>query len=230
MNQMTPLQSPARQPAAVNPFARALAAKSEFEQPTYGAAGHDRLQNPSSPLLSNTLANTGGSFGETAGQQFSPDFLKEQQAKALEDQRLKMLLKRRHDEINPVEMHQVFAQREIEVKKQIAAVQAELQGLVKDVEVLHAEVAQTVKTNVVEAGERGAYYLAFLARVRKTIMWLRQLIKNPPSLSSSWSNTSKGKQSKKRKGPGADFGKGHQVTSTIQDMMHHERSTSTMGA
>ena len=230
MNQMTPLQSPARQPAAVNPFARALAAKSEFEQPTYGAAGLDSVQNPSSPLLSNTLANTGGSYGENSGQQFSPEFFQEQQARALEDQRRKLLLKSQHDKVNPVDLHLVYERTREKELNQIKQIQAELQALVKDVEIFHKEVAQTVKTNVVEPGERGAYIFAFLARVRRGIHRLRQLIKNPPSLSSSWSNTSKGKQTKKRKGPGADFGKGHQVTSTIQDMMHHERSTSTMGA
>lgn len=231
MNQMTPLQSPARQkpPTQVNPFARALA---ESEQNAYANPGlGDVLQNQQdSKLFSDALSRSGGNLGDF-NQGMSPDFLKQQQEAALEKQRKEALKKRLHDQINPVDMEAVFDSQKEAITREIDEIRRELKALVGDVGKFHKEVELTLMTEVTDPGESGSYFKAFLSHLRKVIAWLRTMIKNPPHLSASWSNTSNGKKGKKGKQPGLQVGGAeHQKTSTIQDMMHHERSTSAMGA
>ncbi len=220
MNQTQPLQSPARQPhTGVNPFARALA---EAERTSYAQRTH-------SDAVPTNGQDTFMPAGEPSSQEpaFSPDMLKMQQEEAARLQRLEVMRKRLHEQINPVDTTALFDAREREVKKQIDSLRAELKMLVKDVAHFEKEVEVTLMTQIVEPGQKGSYFITFFSKLRMFIMFLRQKIKS----ARTWLNTSKGKARKKGKKPGLVIdGQSHEKTTTVQDMMHHERNNNYAGS
>lgn len=231
MNQMTPLQSPARQKPTnqVNPFARALAEK---EQNAFGnpAAGEAVQQQQDSKLFSDALSKSGGNFGNMDNQ-MSADYLKQQQEAMLEKQRKEALRKRLHDQVNPVDMQAVFDAREREVKREIQQLRQELKSMVVQVAKYEKEIEMTLLTEVTEVGDWGAYFKNFFRELRNRLRRIIKLFKSSTKLSSTWHSQGKGKKGKKGKKPGLEVGgQQHEKTSTVQDMMHHERSTSALGA
>ncbi|MDA1079592.1 MAG: DUF5660 domain-containing protein [bacterium] len=216
-------KKPANQAAAQqsNPFARALA---ESEKAAYS---NDPKPN-SNQDLSEAFARTGGQFPDFSNQ-ISPDFLAQQQAEQAEKQKRDALRKKLHDQINPVDARDVFSAREKQVTKEIDELRKELRLLVKDVASFEKDVELTLMTEVVDPGLQGKYFLSFFQQLRAFIMLLRQKIKSARTWSSAFNQKSK---KKKHKG-GAGMiieGQGHEKTSTVQDMMHHERSSSYGGS
>jgi hypothetical protein len=99
--------------------------------------------------------------------------------------------------------------------------------LAKDVSKFEKEIERTLLTEVVEPGQTGSYFINFFHKLRSFIMLLRQKIKS----ASTWAKTAQSKKKKKSKQPGLQIGGlAHEKTSTIQDMMHHERSSTYGGA
>jgi hypothetical protein len=222
---MTQLQPPLASPAkpkqgSINPFARALA---ETEQNAYGQpAGATDAASP----FSDTLARTGGQFGDLSNS-ISPDFMKQQQEELLKQKQREALRKKLHDQINPTEQTALFDAREREVKREIDKLRQDLQMLAKDVSKFEKEIERTLLTEVVEPGQTGSYFINFFHKLRSFIMLLRQKIKS----ASTWAKTAQSKKKKKSKQPGLQIGGlAHEKTSTIQDMMHHERSSTYGGA
>lgn len=221
---MTQLQPPLASPAkpkkgAVNPFARALA---ETEQSTYSQQTQPDNKSP----FSDALARTGGQFGDLSNN-VSPDFLKQQQEQLKKEQQREALRKKLHDQVNPVDTTALFDAREREVKKQIDQLRHELKLLVKDVAKFEKEVEVTLMTEVASPGQTGTYFINFFHQLRSFIMLLRQKVKS----ASTWLKTSNSKKKKKGKQPGLQIGGlSHEKTSTVQDMMHHERSSTYGGA
>lgn len=216
-----PLASPAKsQKGAVNPFARALA---ETEQSTYSQ--QDNSSENKSPF-SDALSRTGGQFGDLSNG-VSPDFLKHQQETLLKEKQREALRKKLHDQINPTETTALFDAREREVKREIDMLRKDLQLLVKDVAKFEKEVDMTLRTEVVSPGQTGSYFINFFHKLRSFIMLLRQKVKS----ANTWLKTSSSKKKKKSKQPGLQIGGlSHEKTSTVQDMMHHERSSTYGGA
>lgn len=216
------LAQPKANKASVNPFARALAETEQnaFSQPP-------RPQTEQKSPFSDALAKTGGNFGDLTNG-ISPDFLQRQQEDLLKEKQREALRKKLHDQVNPVDTTALFDAREREVKKQIDRLREELKLLVKDVAKFEKDVELTLMTEVVEPGQQGVYFINFFQKLRSFIMFLRQKVKS----ASTWLRASKGKAKKKKgKQPGMVIGGlGHEKTSTVQDMMHHERSSSYGGA
>lgn len=218
----TPLSSPARKPPAINPFARALADAEREKQGSVAMppqAGHQDTN-----LFSDALARSGGTFSDLS--QPAPDWAAEQQ-RQLEVQQKKDALRRKlHDQINPVDTIDIFNAREQQVKKEIDQLRQELKLLVVEVASFHKEVEITLMTEVVDPGQNGTYYLTFFQRLRSFIMLLRQKI----SSAKTWATQLHGKSSKKKQRNGLVVGGlAHEKTSTIQDMLHHERSSQYSG-
>jgi hypothetical protein len=208
--------------SAVNPFARALA---ETEQSAYNKP-QDPQGGVQSPF-SEALTKTGGNFSDLSNN-VSPDFLQHQQDEMLKQKQREALRKKLHDQVNPVDSTALFDAREREVKKQIDSLRQELKLLARDVTKFEKEVELTLMTEVVDPGQQGVYFINFFHQLRSLIMLLRQKVKS----ASTWLKASKGKQ-KKKKGaqPGMVIGGlDHEKTSTVQDMMHHERSSSYGGS
>jgi hypothetical protein len=215
-----PLASPAKpKPGPINPFARALA---ETEQ---GAYSQQQPQENTSPF-SDALARTGGQFGDLSNG-ISPDVLKQQEEAVKKERQREALRKKLHDQVNPTETTALFDAREREVKREIDQLRAELKLLVKDVATFEREVEMTLMTEVVSPGQTGSYFINFFHKLRSFIMLLRQKIKS----ANTWLKASNGKKKKKSKQPGLQIaGLSHEKTSTVQDMMHHERSSTYGGA
>jgi len=217
----TPLSSPARQPQAINPFARALADAEREKQ----ASPDMPIAAPSSTnLFGDALARSGSS--STDQNQPQVDWAAEQQRQA-EVQRKKDALHRRlHDQINPVDAVDVFSAREQQVKREIDQLRHELKLLVTDVADFHKEVELTLMTEVANPGLEGKYYLTFFQRLRSFIMLLRQKL----SSAKTWATQMHSKNSKKKQRNGMQIsGLQYEQTSTVQDMMHHERSSQYSG-
>ncbi len=231
----SPLASPARKPPTVNPFAKAMA-DMEREKPATGDNSGVNPQDASSKLFSDALARTGGQFGDfnygqpdqSTDNAQNPannvDWQAEQQ-RQLEKQQLEAAHKRRHDQINPVDTIDVFNARENQVKKEIDQLRQELKLLATDVIKFEKEVDITLMTQVVNPGQDGKYYISFFQQLRSFIMLLRQKIKS----ASTWATQMHGKSKKKQRMGMMIGGTGYEKTSTIQDMMHHERSSQYSG-
>ena len=210
MNQI-PLQSPARQtqPIGINPFARALA---EAERATY---------SQQDSVSSNDEAAAQPADGVHAG-------LEQQQKESARLQRLEQMRRRLHAEINPTNQRQLFDARQEQVEKKINALRNELKGLLTPNVAKSAKQAElTLMTRIVEPGQTGSYFVTFFAELRGRIMLLKENIKS----ASTCLNIRRGKEHKKGKQPGMVVaGQDHEQTSTIQDMMHHERSNNYAGS
>lgn len=219
----TPLASPARQKPAVNPFAQALADAEREKQ----LSGNPTQAQDSSQVFSDALARTGGQFSDLPFDQTQNQQLdwEEQQRQAVEKQKKEAARKRLHDQINPVDSVDVFNARETQVKQEIDKLRYELKMLAQDVAKFEKEVDITLMSNVSHPGQDGKYYLTFFQQLRSFIMLLRQKIKS----ASTWATQMHGKSKKKQRMGMMIGGQDHEKTSTIQDMMHHERSTAYSG-
>lgn len=220
----TPLQSPAKKAPAVNPFAQALAEAEREKQ----YSGSSTPSSDSTNLFRDALAKTGGNFGDfnnPMGDQF--DF--QEQQRLMEEQRKKEMMRRKlHDQINPIDTIDVFNAREKKVKEEIDKLRAELKGLAHDVAKFQKDVEVTLMTEVSNPGLDGKYYITFFQQLRSFIMLLRQKIKS----ASTWATQLHGKKKKKQGKFGAGMiigGAAHEKTSSVQDMMHHERSSQYSG-
>lgn len=238
MNQSNTLQSPARQPApqAVNPFARALA---EAENTATGTVGTP--QASSDPFV-DALARSGGSlsnFADTGMSNFAdgsiPDWWKnqdqgdiqKQQQEARRQQELKLLRKKLHDQVNPVEQTDIFSAREAQVKKQIEELRKELILMSQEIREFHQEIAITMQTNIAEPGQSGSYWMNFFHQLRQIIAMLRQNVHS----ARNWAQQASAKKGKKPKRGGLLIqGTQAQQTTTVFDTMHHERSATYGGA
>lgn len=199
-----------------NPFARALA---ETEKSSLNT----RAQQSPGETLSEALARTGGSFPDSKQSQPNPDMLREQQELAAQKEKREALRRKLHDQVNPVHAKDIFDARAEQVAKEIDEIRKELRLLAKDVGAFQKDVEITLMTEIVDVGERGAYFKNFFAQLRAFIMLLRQKIKS----ARTWANASaqKSKKKKKKRG-GAIEGSGYEKTSQVQEMMNHEKSSS----
>lgn len=221
MNQLQPLKSPAKQSngGSVNPFARALA---ETEKSNDFQAGPQGLDAFREALAKSRSGKQFSMPQDGMSQTPSQDFIEQQQEEMRKQKEKDMLRKRLHDRVNPVDNQALFDARDKQVKDQIDKIRQELKMLSVEVKSLNKEVELTLMTKIVEPGERGAYYLTFFDQLRSLIQLLRKNVKS----ASTWLQSHRGKQKK-----GMQIkGKNYQKTSTVQNMMHHERSSSYAGA
>jgi len=202
---------------SVNPFARAL---SETEKTSGGQ-------------VSNT-AHLPDSFssGLMQHQPFSTDVMRQQQAEQLKKRQAEALKAKRrkelHDRINPVETKDIFSARKKQVEEQIAKLRTELKALAQEVKQFHKEIEVSLLSEVTDPGENGAYYLNFFQKLRALIMLLRQRIRSARTWATQMNTKRKKKKGKK---PGLEIaGTKSEKTSTVFDMMHHERSNAYGGS
>lgn len=222
--------SPARKSPKANPFARALA---EMEQSIPAAKSTSQKMQKTPLSFAEALAAQSGKAGisaqnsETTSQTTHTNKLfEEQQAKALELQKREALRKKLHDQVNPVHTKELFDAREKQVLQKIEQLRQELSLLSKEVAGLNKDVELTLMTEITDPGEQGSYYLSFFENLRSFIFLLRKKVKS----TRTWAHTFNGKQSKKKKRGGLQIGgAGHEKTSTVHDMLHHERSSQYSG-
>ncbi len=208
---------------SVNPFARALS-ETEKISGRPNASQADLAQTFSSGLMQPPLS------AEARQQQETDRLRREQQQRLLEAEK-KRRRQKLHERINPVETTDVFSARKREVAKQIEKLRAELQALVQDVKKFHQEVEVSLLSQVTDPGENGAYYLNFFQKLRQLIILLRKKISSARTWATQMNAKSKKKKARKGKRPGLEIaGTKSEKTSTVFDMMHHERSNAYGGS
>jgi hypothetical protein len=217
---------------AVNPFARALA-ETEHSLNTPKPA---IPQNP----FSEALARTGGRMADPFADSFSdqqqdfqqpnPEDLAKQQEEMARQQKKEALRKKLHDQVNPVDLRDVFDSREKRVREELEKTREELKMLAKEISKLRMDVDIEATKTVVAPGQEGTYHVSFFQQLRTFIMLLRKRVQS----ARTWMQQANAKQAKKKqkggKKPGMEFnGQSHEQGKTVFDMMHHERSSSYSG-
>jgi hypothetical protein len=219
-NAFLPAGNRASTPKLNNAFARALA--TEKEQSLNSGSANPTID--SSNLFSQALAKTGGNL--------SPDFMKSineqdwlsQQKEQKAEQHKEIHRQQRHREINQLDYVEVLNRQKSQDLAEIEQIKVEILNIIEQVKVLADDAHNTLLTQVTDTGERGSYFKVFFANLRNYIMLIRQRVKS----GSAWLHQSTQKSSKAKKGMQI-AGRGHQKTSTIQNMMHHERNSSYFG-
>jgi hypothetical protein len=207
---------------SVNPFARALAEtekSNDFQSNTPNPSGLDAFREA---LMKAQGGDASSKATSGFGDMQNEDYFEQQQEEMRKQQERAMLRKKLHDRINPVDTQSLFDARDKQVKDQIDKIRHELKMLSGEVTSLNKEVELTLMTKISDPGEKGAYYLTFFDQLRSLIQLLRKNVKS----ASTWMQSHRGKQKK-----GLQItGKNYQKTTTVQNMMHHERSNSYAGA
>jgi hypothetical protein len=152
-----------------------------------------------------------------------------QQAEYERKQRLEAQRRKLHEQINPVNNSEIYDAKRERVTKAINELREELKGLSRDVKELDKTIVLATFNEVPDGGvEEGKGYIVFFQKLRSFIMLLRQKIKS----ANTWATQLHGKASKRKRKGSAGMsigGAAHEKTSTVQDMMHHERSNSYSG-
>lgn len=230
-------------PQQNNSFANALA---ELERPL-GEAPQANQQNQNS-LFGEALARAGGNFGDLQNQigetGSNTDFAQalggnnqsntfENQQKQIELERKKAqkeaLRKKLHDQVNPVETHDIFDAKQKRVQEDLESTRKEIKQLAKEISKLHRDLDIAASQSIVTPGDDGTYYVSFFQKLRSFIMLLRQKVKS----ARSWLQQSNAKKAKKkrRKTPGLEIsGSQPEQTKAIFDMMNNERSSTYGGS
>ncbi len=214
------LSSTAKRRPQVNPFAQAMA-DSEREKSLSSLPANNEN------LFSDALSRTGSAFSDLSNS--SPLLSESEQLKNLEAQRKREALRRKlHDQVNPVDVTDVFSAREQQVKREIEQIRVELQQLMvafSDFK-FESEVQLTLMTETVSPGQEGIGYKNFFHKLRAFIMMLRQQLTS----AHTWATQMHTKSQKKKHRQGlAIDGADYEKTTTVQDMMHHERSSQYSG-
>ncbi len=213
------LASTAKKSPAINPFAQALAEAEREKQ--YSGQPSPKDTNP----FSDALSQTGGSFGDLNKNAFDSGEYQRQ----LEEQRKKEALRKKlHDQVNPVDATDIFNAKEQQVKREIEEIRRDLLLMVGDLGKFHKEVQLTLMTETVSPGLEGKGYKGFFHQLKALIKLMRQQINS----ARTWATQLNGKKRKKAQKGGAGMmidGAAHEKTSTVQDMMHHERSNAYSG-
>lgn len=185
----------------------------------------DKQSAFSQALQASNAARDADPFSQALAQQKNQQRLIEEEKKR---QQKEALRKKLHDQVNPVDSHELFSAREKKVAEDLEATRREIEALARDIKKLHKEVSIASAQIIVSPGDDGAYYVSFLQKLRNFIMLLRQKVKS----ASSWAQQAQSKKSKKRsKTPGLEIGgQQNEQTKTVYDMMHHERSNAYSGS
>lgn len=208
-------KKPAVKASGINPFAKALV---ETESQTNKTKQNTKSD---SELLSEALAKTGGKVDSSTQDSSQKEALKKQQEEMKVKQERDALRKKLHDQINPVDNHEVFAARKERETKEIEQLKTDIALLMADLGSLEKEAELTLMTQIVDPGERGTYYKNFFAKLRSFILLLRQKVKS----ARTWAKQTNFRKKKmaKRKGGGATTNPGE--TKYVQDLMHHEKAS-----
>ena len=102
LNQKTSNNQSNQKPTASNAFARALL---ESEK-NAGDSGVDVTKNQANNPFAEALSRTGGQFNQVQQGEFD---LARQQAELIAEQKKEALRKKLHEQVNPVDTHEIFA-------------------------------------------------------------------------------------------------------------------------
>jgi len=195
LNQKTSGNQSSNKPVANNAFARALLESEKNAGETYSNAPNKQDNNP----FAEALSKTGGQLKNTPQGEF--DFAK-QQAELIAQQKKEALRQKLHDQVNPVDTHEIFAAHAKRNLEELQAVRQELKLLVEEVKDLDHEVDLAVTRDVVDPGFDAAGFFNFFHKLREWIMFLREQVHS----ARTWMNQTAGK-GKRGRGTAFNFKK-----------------------
>lgn len=195
LNQKTSGTQSNSKPVANNAFARALLESEKNGGDAYASAPKSQGNNP----FAEALSKTGGQFSQDQSGEF--DFAK-QQAEMIAAQKKEALRKKLHDQVNPVDTHEIFAAYAKKNLEELQAVRQELKLLVEEVRDLDREVDLAVTRDVVDPGIDATGFFNFFHKLREFIMLLREQVHS----ARSWMNQTAGK-GKRGRGTAFNFKK-----------------------
>jgi hypothetical protein len=206
--------------------------------------GQNSPQGESINPLANALSKAGGGKNldqlsqaaqDQAGQT-SPEELEKQKAEAEKKAKKEALRQKRHKEVNPLDMHEVYSRREEQTLRKLEQIRQqikmEMMSLGGEVDKLYKDASIAATQGVVNQGQEGVGLLIFFEKLRDWIRFLRKKVKS----ARTWLQQSQAKAKKKgarkaRKG-GAGIevgGSKSEQTKAVFDQMHHEASTAYSG-
>ncbi|NCN45708.1 MAG: hypothetical protein COU63_04285 [Candidatus Pacebacteria bacterium CG10_big_fil_rev_8_21_14_0_10_36_11] len=214
-------KKPAAKQSGINPFAQAL-----VETESHAHQARQETGKNESQLFSEALAKTGGNLEPKGKNSSQNDLLAQQQAELKKQAERDALRKKLHDQINPVDNHEIYAARQERELKEINQLKKEIALLMSDLGSLQKEAEVTLMTQITQPGQEGSYYKNFFAKLRSFIMLLRQKVKSARTWAKQM-NSRKKKMSQRR---GGGMVVDSQETKFVQDTMHHEKSTAFSGS
>jgi len=209
LNQNTSGQSARKQPAQQNgALARALL-ESEKNAGAYTPRNEPQKQklNP----FAQALSQAGGDFLP----QLSDQFDSQKQTELLAKQKKEALRRKLHDQINPVDTHEIFAAQAERNLKELKATRDELKMLAQDVKDLDKEIDLALSREVVDPGASGIGFFNFFHKLREWIMLLRQQVHS----AQTWMNQVSGKG---KRGRGSAFS--FKSSKNVHDSMSSEKN------
>jgi len=195
-------QSSQQQSNSANAFARALV---ESEKAP-GNAPRPQQQGSELNPLAQALSQTGGSF---QGKDNQVD-LEKQQADLLKKQQKEALRQKLHDQVNPVETHDVFKAQAQKNLQELKVVREELKMLVVDLNDLDKEVDLALTREVVDPGADATGFFNFFHKLREWIMLMREQVHS----ARTWAKQMSGK-GKRGRGSAFSFKKSKNVHASM---------------
>jgi hypothetical protein len=139
------------------------------------------------------------------------------------------LRKKLHDQLHPVETHNIFSAKQRRVQEDLEATRREIKQLAIEISKLHRDIDIAASQSIVTPGDDGTYYVSFFQKLRNFIMLLRQKVKS----ARSWAQQANAKKAKmkQKKTPGLEIsGSKPDQTKAVFDMMNLERSSTYGGS
>ena len=188
-------------------LARALL-ESEKNAGTY--TPQNEPPKPELDPFAQALSRAGGSFLPPLNEQSA-----NKQADLLAQQKKEALRRKLHEQINPVDTHEIFAAQAEKNLKELEATRDELKMLAEEVKEFDQEIDSALSREVVDPGITGIGFFNFFHKLREWIGLLREQV----SSAKTWMNQVSGK-GKRGRGTAFDFSK----SKNVHDAMNSERN------
>lgn len=208
LNQNTSGQSARKQSAKQSgALARALL---ESEKNAGSYIPKSEPQKPELNPFAQALSRSGGDFLPQLNNQF-PNEQTELSAK----QKKEALRRKLHEQINPVDTHEIFAAQAEKNLEELKATRNELKMLAQDVKELDQEIDLALSREVVDPGTTGIGFFNFFHKLREWIMLMREQVHS----AKTWMNQVSGK-GKRGRGSAFNFKK----SKNVHDAMGSEKN------
>jgi hypothetical protein len=157
------------------------------------------------------LSQAGGKFPN----QLEEELSLKKQAEMLAQQKKDSLRQKLHDQINPVETHEVFSAQAEKNLEELQATREELKMLAQDIKNLDKEIDLALTREVVDPGTSGIGFFNFFHKLREWIMLLRKQVHS----AQTWMSQVSGKG---KRGRGSAFN--FKNSKNVHDAMGSEKN------
>lgn len=208
LNQHTSSQSAMKQSANQSRALARVLLESEKNAGSY--IPKNEPQKPDLNPFAQALSRSGGDFLPQSDKQFASE-----QAELLAKQKKEVLRRKLHEQINPIDTHEIFVAQAEKNLEELKATRKELKMLAQDVKELDQEIDLALSREVVDPGITGIGFFNFFHKLHEWIVLLREQVHS----AKTWMNQISGK-GKRGRGTAFDFKK----SKNVHDAMGSERN------